>query len=389
MKHLIAFLTVFFLSGLTATATTTKTLDDNLNSSSSFTGYGNSFIFMEEGIEFSIFPDGQFDFYMNNYGPNVNVTVGTPHLNISFNSGYDYNPYLQYDEFGAIIQIEHTPIYYDYFGRVSQIGNVQVNYNHIGFVSRVGGLNVFYNGQRGFSHCSGFINIYNRRYVYRPWHDFYIVPSFNHCVVYNRPYRQYYSPTRYSYTRPYANNYRRTSAVASRRGSKVVRHRDLATRNNNDGRRSNQLASNSRRGNNAISSNNGRRGNNQIASNSGRTRTNGRPVKEISRTSRTKPQGNSPRSNSSIKSKPRTKPQANSPRPIRSKPNVRTGTKSKQMARNTRKNVTKPNRSVSNKVRSGNSRVAQKPNNSRLRTYNKGSNSKKINRSGSKSNRRR
>ncbi len=24
---------------------------------------------------------------------------------------------LQYDEFGAIIQIENTPIYYDYYGR--------------------------------------------------------------------------------------------------------------------------------------------------------------------------------------------------------------------------------------------------------------------------------
>ena len=35
--------------------------------------YGNSFIFVENGVTFSVYPDGEFDFYMDN---RVNVGVG-------------------------------------------------------------------------------------------------------------------------------------------------------------------------------------------------------------------------------------------------------------------------------------------------------------------------
>jgi len=82
--------------------------------------YGNSFIFVEDGVTFSVYPDGEFDFYLDN---RVNVGVGARigNVGITFNSGYNYNPYVQYDDYGAVIQVENTPIYYDYYGRVSQI----------------------------------------------------------------------------------------------------------------------------------------------------------------------------------------------------------------------------------------------------------------------------
>ena len=88
--------------------------------------YSKSFIFIEGGIEFSVFPDGQFDFVMQNYSPNVNFGFNTPTASITFNSGYDYNAYVQYDDYGAIIQIENTPVFYDYYGRVTQIGNITI-----------------------------------------------------------------------------------------------------------------------------------------------------------------------------------------------------------------------------------------------------------------------
>jgi hypothetical protein len=65
---------------------------------------------MENGIEFSIFKDGQFDFYLPNHGPSINV--GGSIANFSFNTGFDYNPYVQYDSYGAIVQIENTPVFY-------------------------------------------------------------------------------------------------------------------------------------------------------------------------------------------------------------------------------------------------------------------------------------
>ncbi|WMI64730.1 hypothetical protein RBH94_11740 [Aestuariibaculum sp. YM273] len=230
MKKFIFLLAGLALTGFTMHATTT-TNTEQVETTMYNRGYGNSFIFVENGIEFSVFRDGQFDFNILGNNSQLNVSVGSPNFNISFNSGYDYNAYVQYDEFGAIIQIENTPIYYDYFGRVSQVGHVNINYNNYGYVTRVGGLYVHYNRYNVFSHCTGYINVYNRRYVYRPWHRYYSVPARNYCVVYNRPYRQYYKPVRYKYHRPYYNNYRPRTAVANRHGNTIKRNRSYATVN--------------------------------------------------------------------------------------------------------------------------------------------------------------
>ena len=82
--------------------------------------YGKSYIFIEQGVEFSVFPDGQFDFvYVGGHnGSNVSINIGTPDVNISYNSGYNYDIYVQYDDYGAVIQIEDIPIYYDNYGRI-------------------------------------------------------------------------------------------------------------------------------------------------------------------------------------------------------------------------------------------------------------------------------
>jgi hypothetical protein len=60
MRKLMFLITGFLLTGLTVHATNDNT--NNLSISTYFGGYGNNFIFVENGIEFSIFPDGQFDF---------------------------------------------------------------------------------------------------------------------------------------------------------------------------------------------------------------------------------------------------------------------------------------------------------------------------------------
>jgi len=216
MKNLALLITVLFLGGTTVQATTTTSTFTTLKSTY-VNGYGNSFIFVEGGIEFSVFPDGQFDFYMPKYGPNVSLGYSSPNVSISFNSGYNYNPYVQYDDFGAIIQIENIPIYYDYYGRITRAGNVNIRYNDFGRVVWVGGLHIYYNRYNVFSHYTGYINTYNRYYVYRPWHSYYTVPVYNYCVVNTIPYRQYYAPVRYTYYRPYADNYRQVN-INSRRG---------------------------------------------------------------------------------------------------------------------------------------------------------------------------
>ncbi len=232
MKTYIFFLASLVLTVLTANAKTKNKVITNTATTAYFGGYGNSFIFHVNGVEFSVFKDGQFDFNLLNNNAQLRVNISNRHSNISFNSGYNYNAFVQYDEFGAIIQIENIPIYYDYFGRISQAGNIAIQYNSYGFINRVGGLNIFYRNQV-FSHHTGFINTLNRGYISRPWHRYYSIPTQNFCVVYNRPYRQFYNPVRYTYIRGFQNNYRPRTAIANRRGNTISRNRHYATVNRN------------------------------------------------------------------------------------------------------------------------------------------------------------
>ena len=351
MKKFMFLITVLVLGGLTVNASTTNK-PNHVDNTTTLRGYGNSFIFVENGIEFSIFPDGQFDFYMPSYGPNVNVSA--PGISISFNSGYDYNPYLQYDEFGAIIQVEHVPVYYDYYGRVNQIGNVFINYNHFGYLSRIGGLYVYYDSYRNYSHFSGYINTFNPYYVFRPWHRYYRIPAFNHCVVYKQPYRRHYKPVRYTYNRPYTNNYRRTTAVASRRGNTVTRRSELATRPTQ--------ANNTPRPRRNVASVNPRTSN-QVAS---------KPSKKSSVVKpRQSSQISSPRSNNQVITKPRKATNAVKPR---SSSQMHSPKKNNSMASKPRIQTRnyKTNRVVKNNV------PERKPKSSNNRTYSKGNKKKQV-----------
>lgn len=177
----------FLILGLSATAA---------NKSFESRYQGEAFIFVERGVEFAVFPDGQFDFFFNPRG-NFNRIPG--HINYSFNSGYNYGPFIQYDDYGAVIQIENVPVYYDYYGRLIQAGRVQIGYNGFGMVNRIGNMFLHYNFYNQITHTSGFINSRNASYVYRPWHDYYVRP-YSYVVVHHQPYRMYYTPNRMKYT---------------------------------------------------------------------------------------------------------------------------------------------------------------------------------------------
>ena len=159
-----------------------------------------SFFFTIDAVEFAIFPDGSFDFAFlkpRHHG-NFAIDVYNSQLNISYNSGYNYDFYVQYDQYGAVIQIEHIPIFYDAYGRVTQIGDIYLNYRRNRLI-RIGGLSIFYNRRGLFTHSLGFVNAFNRRYRPRPWHWFYRRPFRRNCIVYNFPYRNDYRPIRYTY----------------------------------------------------------------------------------------------------------------------------------------------------------------------------------------------
>lgn len=187
--------------------------------------FNNGFIFAESGITFSVYPDGEFDFYINNQVA-VNAQINLGAIGISFNSGFDYGPYVQYDDFGAVVQIENIPIFYDYYGRVSKIGNVNIWYRN-NRVYRIGGMQIFYNPSGFYSYHTGFINTFNQTYIFNPFHTYFARPAASFCLVSRNPYRRWYRPIRYRYYEPYRNNFRRSYAQIGR----INKHLDRTDRN--------------------------------------------------------------------------------------------------------------------------------------------------------------
>jgi len=211
MRNLVLFFSALVLSTSSVMAVT---LEDKVATRNAYTNFNDSFIFVENGITFSVFPDGEFDFYIDErirMNPNMNFGRN----NITLNSGFDYNPFVQYDDFGAVIQIENIPVFYDFYGRVNQIGDINIRYNS-GRISRLGGMQIFYDNRGFYNNHRGFINIYNQNYVFRPFHSFFARPAIGFCLVNLNPYRRFYSPIRYTYYNPYQFNTRRTFATIGR-----------------------------------------------------------------------------------------------------------------------------------------------------------------------------
>ncbi len=195
----------------------------------SINSYADAFVFDEMGVTFSVYPDGEFDFYLTE---NSTACINTPHLSVSFNSGYNYNPYVQYDDFGAIVQVENVQVWYDYYGRVSQIGDVIINYRDRR-VCQVGGMYVHYDWHGHYAHHTGYINAWNPYFVYRPFYVSFRRPLLNLCFVQLNPYRQFYRPVRYAYYRPYVHNVRSHHVVIGHtyrpNGHGVAHHRYTQT----------------------------------------------------------------------------------------------------------------------------------------------------------------
>ncbi|SEA14011.1 hypothetical protein SAMN05443667_10299 [Flavobacterium gillisiae] len=105
-------------------------------------------VFMESGVEFFIFTDGQFDF---NTRPDARHKYNRPYS--SGNKNYDergshnnryYGVNVEHDRMGRVRRIGNISISYDRNDRVQRVGSVQMSYNRYA-LERVGGLEIIYN----------------------------------------------------------------------------------------------------------------------------------------------------------------------------------------------------------------------------------------------------
>ena len=110
-------------------------------------------VFLERGIEFYVFPDGQLDFntrpsnngdlyYRKNGRSHVNKTYGAPGNSRKGN----YGVRIEHDDLGRVRQVGNVFINYDANDRVKRIGSVYMTYNRYA-IERVGGLEIIYNNR--------------------------------------------------------------------------------------------------------------------------------------------------------------------------------------------------------------------------------------------------
>ncbi len=136
--------------------------------------YTQPILFVERGVEFLIFPNGEFDFnteivgglfdddfyYRNNNSrrSSINATFGAP----GFRARYSRHggTLVLHDRFGKVRRIGNVFINYDRIGRVKRIGSVYMRYRH-GLLKQVGGLTIRYNRWGDMIGTTGFVNTSN------------------------------------------------------------------------------------------------------------------------------------------------------------------------------------------------------------------------------------
>ena len=121
-------------------------------------------VFIERGVEFFLFPDGQLDFnarpttgrdmyYNSNSRRDANITyvAANPYKNKNYGVNVDY------DKRGRIKRVGDVAISYDSYDRVKRVGSVYMTYNRYS-LEQVGGLQIIYNHRGQIVNTIGSVN---------------------------------------------------------------------------------------------------------------------------------------------------------------------------------------------------------------------------------------
>jgi len=157
MKKLVV-LVVLFLVGMTAQANLVTNLDHK-NTTGIRYNVPQSIKFVERGVKFIVFPNGEFDFKFLNpqhHGRRGHNAPGTTYNNSKRSR-------ISYDYYGNVTKVGRNYIYYNRNCDVSQIGNITLRYRH-GKLVRVGNLRIFYNRYGEIAHTEGYVTYNNHDY---------------------------------------------------------------------------------------------------------------------------------------------------------------------------------------------------------------------------------
>lgn len=182
MKKITLLVASIFLAGSMAHASENHVFSDNHGKEKGWkVDYRDAepIKFIERGIEFYVFPTGDFDFntrpdegcetdfYFKAAGRRGTVVV-EKHRPVN------YGVKIERDAFGRVRRVGNTFINYDAFDRVSRIGTVYMRYNSFA-LSQIGGLRIVYDRK------GRIIDMYGNVKGYRSGHysDGYVYPRGN------------------------------------------------------------------------------------------------------------------------------------------------------------------------------------------------------------------
>lgn len=136
----------------------------------------HSVSFVENGVLYTVFTDGSFDFqvlnqpyrYRRGRHNNANFVHNAPGRLYYKNNRRGFRNFVRTDAFGNIVRVGNTLINYKRNGRVKFIGRVQLRYQR-GSLVRVGDMDLIYNRRGKIIDTYGHVNRYNRRFWHDPW----------------------------------------------------------------------------------------------------------------------------------------------------------------------------------------------------------------------------
>lgn len=130
--------------------------------------YAEPIVFMERGIEFYVFPNGDFDFNTVTTPAPRNTTYGAPRSYTNSRSNpASVGVRIEHDYNGRVRRVGNVFINYDAVGRVKRVGSVYMSYNRFA-LKQVGNLKIIYDRRGRIVNIIGFVNNSSNNYNYNP-----------------------------------------------------------------------------------------------------------------------------------------------------------------------------------------------------------------------------
>ena len=149
-------------------------------------GFDEPISFIERGIEFFIFSNGDFDFNTrqnDSQGDYHYKGAGKRNASVNRNSRpINYGVLVEHDSFGRVRRVGNTFINYDFNDRVSRIGSVYMRYNRFA-LDQIGNMRIIYNRNGDIVDTVG--SIKGRRYQGYAY-------SYNHSPIASNSNSDYY-----------------------------------------------------------------------------------------------------------------------------------------------------------------------------------------------------